>query len=105
RAPAVLESHPDRFQVVALAAGRSVGVLGEQVERLRPRMVGVTNPGAARALDVPDGVTLAAGPDALVEIATRDDVDLLVVATGGIVSLVPGVAARGAGVVRAPAGE
>jgi 1-deoxy-D-xylulose-5-phosphate reductoisomerase len=101
----VLESQPDRFQVVALAAGRSVGVLGEQVERLRPRMVGVTNPGAARALDVPDGVTLAAGPDALVEIATRDDVDLLVVATGGIVSLVPVVAALEAGIVVATANK
>jgi 1-deoxy-D-xylulose-5-phosphate reductoisomerase len=54
---------------------------------------------------VPDGVTLAAGPDALVEIATRDDVDLLVVATGGIVSLVPVVAALEAGIVVATANK
>ncbi len=45
------------------------------------------------------------GPDALVELATRDDVDLVVVATGGVVSLRPVLAALAAGKVVATANK
>ena len=84
----VLAAHPDRFRVVALAAGSNVRSLEEQVARLDP-------------------VVSAIGPsdDALVELATRDDVDLVVVGTGGIVSLRPVLAALEAGKVVATANK
>src|SRR4029079_6315771 len=73
----VLAAHPEAFEVVALAAGRNEALLAEQVARHRPRV---------SALGAEDPVALEA-------IATRDDVDLVVVATGGIVSLRPVLAA------------
>jgi 1-deoxy-D-xylulose-5-phosphate reductoisomerase len=101
----VLENLPDRFRVVAIAAGRSTGTLSEQAARVRPAVVGVSDPSAAAGVAVPSGTSLASGPDALVELATRDDVDLVVVGTGGIVSLVPVIAALRAGKVVATANK
>jgi len=73
----VLEAHRDRFEVVALAAGRDEAVFAEQVARHKPSRT-------ALAKD---------GPDALAEIAALPEVDLVIVATTGIVSLVPTLAA------------
>lgn len=84
----VLAALPERFQVVALATGSNAEVLARQADRL-----GV--------------LTTAIGPSdaALVDLATRDDVDIVVVATGGIVSLRPVLAALDAGKVVATANK
>jgi 1-deoxy-D-xylulose-5-phosphate reductoisomerase len=84
----VLEGLPERFRVAALAAGTNRELLDAQAARLRPRaaVVGATD-------------------DALVELATADDVDLVVVATGGVVSLRPILAALGVGKVVATANK
>ena len=84
----VLAAHPDLFRVVALATGSNRALLEEQAARLS---VQVTTVGA-------DG-------DALADIATRDDVDLVVIATGGIVSLRPVLAALHAGKIVATANK
>ncbi|MFL5776268.1 MAG: 1-deoxy-D-xylulose-5-phosphate reductoisomerase [Chloroflexota bacterium] len=101
----VLEALSDAFRIVAIAAGSSTQRLAEQVVRVRPSTVGLSDARAARALDLPSGVDVVAGPDALVDLATRDDVDLVVVGTGGIVSLVPVLAALDAGKVVATANK
>src|SRR4051812_40072500 len=79
----VLAAHPDAFTVVALAAGSNIGLLAEQVERLRPMAAALGNDGALGALDLPEGTERISGSDALEALATRDDVDLVIVATGG----------------------
>ena len=84
----VIAAHPELFRVVALATGSNRAALEEQVTRLRP---------ATSVVDPSDG--------ALVELATRDDVDLVVVATGGIISLRPVLAALRAGKVVATANK
>ena len=84
----VLAAHPELFRVVALATGSNADALQEQAARLRP---------AVAALGPSDA--------ALVELATRDDVDLVVVGTGGIVSLRPVIAALEAGKVVATANK
>jgi 1-deoxy-D-xylulose-5-phosphate reductoisomerase len=102
----VLTAHPDRFEVVALAAGTNAALLGMQIRQLRPRVVALARThGSGEALDLPAGVTVADGPDALEAIATRDDVDLVVVGTGGIVSLRPVIAALRAGRIVATANK
>jgi 1-deoxy-D-xylulose-5-phosphate reductoisomerase len=74
-------------RIVALAAGHNRALLEEQASRIRPAAVAV-------------------GDDAaLVELATRDDVDLVVVGTGGVVSLRPVLAALDAGKVVATANK
>jgi 1-deoxy-D-xylulose-5-phosphate reductoisomerase len=84
----VLAAHPDRFRVVALATGSNRALVEEQARRLK---VPVTAVGAS--------------DEGLVELATRDDVDLVVIATGGVVSLRPVLAALGAGKVVATANK
>ncbi|MBX3029145.1 MAG: 1-deoxy-D-xylulose-5-phosphate reductoisomerase [Chloroflexi bacterium] len=96
---------PERFRVVALAAGRDAATLGAQLHEVRPLVAALADPAAAAALDVPPGVTLDRDPDAMERFATRDDVDLVVVATGGIVSLRPVIAALRAGKVVATANK
>ena len=84
----VLAAHPDAFEVIALATGTNRAALEVQAARLRPRVA-----------------TVGPSDAALVELATRDDVDLVVVATGGIVSLRPVLAALRAGKVVATANK
>src|SRR3954462_4469486 len=93
----VLEALPDRFHVVALATGSNGWELEAQARRLRPAVVALADDGRATALDLPGGTAIAAGDDALVELATRDDVALVIVGTGGVVSLGPTLAALRAG--------
>ncbi|MEO5966066.1 MAG: 1-deoxy-D-xylulose-5-phosphate reductoisomerase, partial [Candidatus Limnocylindrales bacterium] len=99
----VLVAHPDRFRVVALATGSHAVELSAQAARLRPAVVALAD--ERRTLDLPAGTTRIAGGDALETIATRDDVDLVVIATGGVVSLRPVLAALGAGKIVATANK
>ena len=102
----VLTGDPS-FRVVALAAGRNATLLAEQAARHRPAIVALGDEAGARSLAgaLPAGTELAMGDDALLEMATRDDVDIVVVGTGGVVSLRPVLAALAAGKVVATANK
>jgi 1-deoxy-D-xylulose-5-phosphate reductoisomerase len=100
----VLGALPAAFRVVALAAGRNAAVLVEQAARLRPAAVAIAAESAA-GLDLPPGTERVGGEAALETLVTRDDVDLVVVGTGGIVSLRPVLAALAAGKVVATANK
>lgn len=84
----VLAAHPEAFRVTALATGTNRALMEEQARRL----------GAPLAI-------VGASDSGLAELATRDDVDLVVVATGGVVSLRPVLAALDAGKVVAIANK
>jgi 1-deoxy-D-xylulose-5-phosphate reductoisomerase len=92
---------PD-WRVVALATGSQASLLEEQARRLRPAAAAL---GTDVALDLPAGCAQVTGPDALEALATRPDVDLVVVGTGGVVSLRPVLAALRAGKVVATANK
>jgi 1-deoxy-D-xylulose-5-phosphate reductoisomerase len=100
----VAERDP-RFRIIALAARTASDVLRGQVARIRPAVVGVSEPDRSRALDVPSGTEVVDGRDALIEISRRSDVDLVVVGTGGVVSLRPVLAALEAGKIVATANK
>jgi 1-deoxy-D-xylulose-5-phosphate reductoisomerase len=72
----VIEANPDRFEVVALAAQRSVAALGEQARRLRPKLVAIGEPGLVDELSdvVPAGTTVMAGAEGLAAAARAADV-------------------------------
>jgi 1-deoxy-D-xylulose-5-phosphate reductoisomerase len=102
----VLERNP-RFRVVALAAGTNAMLLAEQANRVRPTAVAIGDEAARRtvAKNLPATTTIEGGDDALVRIATRPDVDIVVVGTGGVLSLRPVLAALEAGKVVATANK
>jgi 1-deoxy-D-xylulose-5-phosphate reductoisomerase len=86
------------FEVVGLGGGHNTALLGEQVRALRPRFVVVAGDADRAGLgDVPAGTVVQSGDEALEALAARDDLDLLVVGTGGMVSLRPVLAALEAG--------
>src|SRR5580765_1550535 len=78
----VLEGLPDSFRIVALATGTNAVALGDQAARLRPAVVALDKAATGTALHLPFGTGQYNGPDALTELATRADVDLVVVGTG-----------------------
>ncbi len=94
-----------RFDIVALAAGRDAARLSEQAGAVRPRVVSLADASARARLQLPEGTDSVDGDDALTQMATRDDVDLVIVATGGVVSLRPVLAALEAGKVVATANK
>jgi 1-deoxy-D-xylulose-5-phosphate reductoisomerase len=98
----VLDALAPDWEVVALATGSQSALLEEQVRRLRPRTAAI---GSDVVLDLAGGCTQVRGPGALEALATREDVDLVVVATGGMVSLRPVLAALRAGKVVATANK
>ena len=100
----VIERDP-RFRVVGLAARSPGDVLRDQVRRLRPTAVALTDEGRAATFELPSGTQRIGGADGLVELAGRDEVDMVVVATGGVVSLRPVLAALERGKVVATANK
>jgi 1-deoxy-D-xylulose-5-phosphate reductoisomerase len=101
----VIERDPS-FEVVGIAGGRNAALLGEQARRLRPETVILADPAFRADLgDLPAGSQAAFGDDALEALAARPDLDLLVVGTGGMVSLRPVLAALRAGTVVATANK
>jgi 1-deoxy-D-xylulose-5-phosphate reductoisomerase len=101
----VLARHPDRFRVVALAARRPSQTLLAQAAATRPAVIGLTEASGQPRPDVAEGTAVVAEPEALAEIAARDDVDIVLVGTSGVVSLVPVLAALRAGKVVATANK
>jgi 1-deoxy-D-xylulose-5-phosphate reductoisomerase len=103
----VLQALRDRFRVVALAAHRDVETLSRQARELSPRIVGWTAPrGDVGAPALPPETDAIGGGDEILEaLATRPDVDLVIVATGGVVSLRPVLAALREGKIVATANK
>jgi 1-deoxy-D-xylulose-5-phosphate reductoisomerase len=72
----VVEGSPERFDVLALGAYRSVDRLADQARRHRPKVVAIGDATLAPALSrsVPAGVEVVAGTEGLASIATLADV-------------------------------
>ncbi len=85
----VVDTLSDRLQVVGLAARRNTARLVEQAQAF-----GVVHMAAdACAPELPGGMTLHAGPEGLVELATLPDVDIVLCSVVGLAGLPPVLAA------------
>ena len=95
----VVAEFPERFRVTALAAGRNVAKLAEQVRRFRPERVALADAAAARELmrelgrETPE---LGIGAEGLIAVAEHP-ADLVLAALVGAVGLAPTLAAIRAG--------
>lgn len=84
----VVARHPDRFRVVALAAGSRIAELIDQAKRFAPRLVSCATEADARTLRAalaPD-VRVEYGAAGLLAVATANDPDVVVAATDGAVA-------------------
>lgn len=89
----VVETYPQRFSIVSLAAGRNVDAAFEQAVRWRPRVISVAAQHDAEALKsrlrsagVAD-VEVVHGPSATIRVATHPEADFVVSAIVGVAGL------------------
>jgi 1-deoxy-D-xylulose-5-phosphate reductoisomerase len=97
---ALVERFPDRFRAVALAAGRNMAVLAEQMRRHAPDLVSVADETSAADLRqrVPDFAgRILVGSEGPLAVATHPEADLVLSALVGALGLVPTLAAVKAG--------
>src|ERR1700724_4184072 len=89
----VAESYPDRFQVVALAAGGNLETTFEQAMRWHPLVVSMASESDAATLrtrlkkEGRGGIEVVYGSAGAVQVATRPDVDFVVSAIVGVAGL------------------
>jgi 1-deoxy-D-xylulose-5-phosphate reductoisomerase len=90
----VVDSHPGRFQVVALAAGSNVALIAQQILRHRPQMVSVSTESAARELSSVvhkepkvEAIEILFGPEGMERVATHPGAETVVSAAVGVVGL------------------
>jgi len=96
---AVVEAFPERLEVVALAAGRNIPKLAEQVRHFRPARVSVADEAGAEELRNRIGasdVQIGVGEEGLEAVATQP-AELVVAGLVGAVGLRPTLAAIRAG--------
>lgn len=75
--------HPDRLQIIGLAANKNASLLKEQACMLGVKRVALYDEPAARESGLPGGA------QAIVDLATMDEADIVVVSVAGVIGLLP----------------
>ncbi|MDE0010474.1 MAG: 1-deoxy-D-xylulose-5-phosphate reductoisomerase [Candidatus Poribacteria bacterium] len=97
----VVDTHPDEFKVVGLAANRDVETLEQQVRQYAPKLVALNQPTAASQLcerirDL-NGTQVLTGTEGLQAVATMSQASQVLDGMGGSAGLLPTLAAIDAG--------
>ncbi|MED6106008.1 hypothetical protein PIB30_000794 [Stylosanthes scabra] len=98
----IVAENPDKFKVVALAAGSNVTLLADQVKRFKPQLVSVRNESLISELEealagVEHKPEIIPGEQGVVEVARHPDAVSVVTGIVGCAGLKPTVAAIEAG--------
>jgi 1-deoxy-D-xylulose-5-phosphate reductoisomerase len=99
----VVETYPERFEVVSLAAGRNVKAAFEQARRWKPKLISISTEVDAEILRSHlqtagmKGIEVVHGSAGTVAVATRPEVDFVVSAIVGVAGLEATYAAVKAG--------
>lgn len=97
----VIEANPDRYRVVALAAGKNIDLLLKQIEQFRPLGAAVLDDALAedlrRRFKDRFGTQIFVGTEGVVHAATMGEVDTVISAISGAAGLAPTYAAIEAG--------
>nr|CAB3476604.1 unnamed protein product [Digitaria exilis] len=98
----IVAENPDKFQVVALAAGSNVTLLADQVKTFKPKLVAVRNASLVDELkeaiaDCEEKPEIIPGEQGVIEVARHPDAVTVVTGIVGCAGLKPTVAAIEAG--------
>jgi 1-deoxy-D-xylulose-5-phosphate reductoisomerase len=98
----IVRSHPDKFRVVGMAAGRNIQLLAAQVREFQPEIVATSEESLLPELkaflaDLPYTPQLIAGKEAIAEVARYGDAESVVTGIVGCAGLLPTIAAIEAG--------
>jgi 1-deoxy-D-xylulose-5-phosphate reductoisomerase len=89
----VVEAYPERFEVIALAAGRNIDAAFEQARRWKPRLLSLADEQDAESLGTRlkkagvTGVSIVHGSGGTVQVATHPEADFVVSAIVGVAGL------------------
>jgi 1-deoxy-D-xylulose-5-phosphate reductoisomerase len=97
----VIYKNPERFRVVALAAGKNISLLKKQIEKFKPKVVSVSTKESAlklhEALNAKSRVKIFYDEEGLKEIASFPSADMVISSISGSAGLIPTLAAIEAG--------
>nr|AAW28998.1 1-deoxy-D-xylulose-5-phosphate reductoisomerase [Antirrhinum majus] len=98
----IVAENPDKFRVVALAAGSNVTLLADQIRTFKPQLVSVRDESLINELkealfDVEDKPEIIPGEQGIIEVARHPDAVTVVTGIVGCAGLKPTVAAIEAG--------
>ncbi|ANV83502.1 1-deoxy-D-xylulose-5-phosphate reductoisomerase [Picosynechococcus sp. PCC 7003] len=98
----IVRSHPDKFRVVGMAAGRNIQLLAEQVREFHPEIVATSKESLLPELksllkDLNHQPQIIAGKEAIAEVARYGDAESVVTGIVGCAGLLPTIAAIEAG--------
>ncbi|KAK1549153.1 hypothetical protein Q3G72_026748 [Acer saccharum] len=98
----IVAENPDKFRVVALAAGTNVTLLADQVKRFKPQLVSVRDESLVGELkealaDIEQKPEIIPGEQGIIEVARHPDAVTVVTGIVGCAGLKPTVAAIEAG--------
>jgi 1-deoxy-D-xylulose-5-phosphate reductoisomerase len=98
----ILESHPEDFRLVGIAAGNNVELLAQQVRQFKPEIVAICNASKlddlkAALADLDPQPIILAGDDGVVEVARYGDAEAVITGIVGCAGLLPTLAAIEAG--------
>lgn len=97
----VISRHPDRFDVVGLAAGSNVDLLAEQMGQFQPKKISVRSEEEKKALEkhcLSWKGDILVGEEGAARVATETNADLVVSAIVGAAGLVPTYESLNAGI-------
>ena len=96
----VVSANPDKFEIIVLTAANNVSLLKEQALKYKPDTVVIVNTEHYKELNealFAEGIKVFAGEDALVQVMSHQEVDMVLTATVGFSGLKPTMAAIDAG--------
>ncbi|MCM8781834.1 MAG: 1-deoxy-D-xylulose-5-phosphate reductoisomerase, partial [Candidatus Omnitrophica bacterium] len=85
----VVEAFKDKFKVIGLSTNTNLKLLKEQINRFQPEIACIMSIDKRCSLNSIKGTKIISGLGGLIEIATHPDVDLVVMAIVGSISLIP----------------
>ncbi len=96
----ILKDYPEDFEIKALAAFQNINLLETQIKEFSPDRIVVINKDRAAELNtrlLPGKIKAGSGKEALIDLVTHEDIDVVLMAVVGIAGLEPTIAALKAG--------
>jgi len=96
----ILSSYPEHFEIKSIAAYQNIDLLEQQIMMFSPSQVVVINEDKAKELNtrlMSKNIKVGSGKNALIDLVTDQDIDVVLMAVVGIAGLEPTIAALKAG--------